>query len=201
MLGMGAREDFFSFGRLYQLNHTDVSRDKFSVEEYTECLAKTPQHQTAKHLKRILPEDAWNSFFKFTVVRNPFSRIVSEYNHLVDSKVHPNIVTFSDLIDFLHGDKFRRIHRLDGHLETQTSFLINEDGIIDPSIKIYRYEEIQTCFSDISKLGPIDSNVISRKGSRTVPYQDFYTPEIEDTVKTFYADDFKNFNYSTNLHE
>lgn len=34
---------------------------------------------TADQVYNELPEEVWNSFFKFTIVRNPFDRVVSSY--------------------------------------------------------------------------------------------------------------------------
>lgn len=37
-------------------------------------------HLPAPALKRILPENVWEEFFKFTFVRNPWDRLVSKYH-------------------------------------------------------------------------------------------------------------------------
>ncbi len=45
------------------------------------------QHATAKVIQRKLGSDIFDSYYKFTVVRNPFSRLVSVYYYLYDHHV------------------------------------------------------------------------------------------------------------------
>lgn len=199
ILGMAAQEDLFAYDHIYQLKNVYVPKEKFSSEEYTLCIAKTPQHLTYRELKKIVPPTHFDEFFKFTVVRNPYSRLVSEYNYVRSVDCHSDITDFSALIKYLRLDPFKRIHRFDSHLETQTSFLINENGKIDPSVKIYRFENLAECFNDILKIGPIKNETHSRKGLNINSYKEYYTPELVDIVKNFYKNDFLNFNYSMEL--
>lgn len=40
---------------------------------------KYNEHMTATQMRAALPKDVWDSYFKFTVVRNPFDRCISRY--------------------------------------------------------------------------------------------------------------------------
>lgn len=199
ILGMAAQEDLFAYDHIYQLKNIHVPKEKFTSEEYTLCIAKTPQHLTFRELKKIVPEDSTNNFFKFSIVRNPFSKFVSEYNYIKSLAKHSEIVDIMSLARSLTFDSFKRIHRFDAHLETQTSFLINESGKIESSIKLYKFEDLSECFSDILKIGPIDYQIHARKNTDTNSYKEYYTKELIEVVKNFYKDDFLNFNYSTEL--
>jgi hypothetical protein len=37
------------------------------------------QHWKAAQLRQMLPEEVWSNYFKFTIIRNPFHRIESQY--------------------------------------------------------------------------------------------------------------------------
>ena len=52
---------------------------------------KIPSHQhlTPTQLKPKIPGPIWNNYFKFTVVRNPFDRVVSDYRYL--KKILPSL--------------------------------------------------------------------------------------------------------------
>jgi len=199
ILGMACQEDFFAYDHIYQLKNIKVPKEKFTPEEYTLCIAKTPQHLTFRELKKIIPVDVFDSFSKFSIVRNPFSKLVSEYNYIKSLDCHSDVIEFRDLIEYLKLDKFKRIHRFDSHLEPQSSFLMNENLEIDDSIKIYKFESLSECIQDMLKISPINYEVHARKSKIYRPYQEYYTPEMIDVVLNFYKEDFVNFNYTTEL--
>lgn len=156
---------------------------------------KSLQHYTYLELKRDLEID-WSRFFVFSVVRNPYSRIVSEYKY---RKKYTG--PFDDFIKNLNLDVDSRIRSFDGHLETQTSYLKNEQGEIDSKIKIFKFEDINECIGVLSEKTkiPFKNSMWSRKNSDPTPYQNFYTPESKKIIQDFYAEDFVNFGYSTDL--
>lgn len=46
--------------------------------KYRKPLGPSPEHATAARLREFMPE-AWNNYFKFCFVRNPYHRAVSDY--------------------------------------------------------------------------------------------------------------------------
>lgn len=40
---------------------------------------KLYSHLTAEQIKAIVSEETWNTYFKFSVIRNPFDRLISRY--------------------------------------------------------------------------------------------------------------------------
>jgi hypothetical protein len=51
---------------------------------------KWQNHMSAKAVKELVSEDVWNSYFKFTVIRNPFEKVVSDFyfkKYLFDNKL------------------------------------------------------------------------------------------------------------------
>ncbi|WP_422033514.1 sulfotransferase family 2 domain-containing protein [Reyranella sp.] len=47
----------------------------------TNRVLRQAQHLTGAHIKGIVSDDVWNSYFKFAVVRNSWDRIVSYYEY------------------------------------------------------------------------------------------------------------------------
>lgn len=199
ILGMAAEEEFFSHDRIYFMKEIVVDRSKFTSDEYMRCVSKTPQHLSFMELKKILPPTVFDGFKKFTIVRNPFSRVVSELKYNLTNNSLPDIKDFSSILKYLNEDKFIKTHRFDGHLDTQTSFLINDSGELDPSIKIFKFENINECFDELYKISPIKRPIHARKNMGAEDYKEYYTQEFADIVREYYKEDFINFNYSMDL--
>ena len=58
-------------------------------------LKKFNSHITATHIKRRIPEQIWNSYYKFTVDRNPWDKVLSHYHF-----VRQRYKRFNDDISF-----------------------------------------------------------------------------------------------------
>lgn len=167
---------------------------------------KNLQHLTYLELKSKLKID-WSNYYVFSVVRNPYDRFVSEYKYLKelffktkDSKY--NVGEFSDFVKQLKIPSSQRILKFDGHLETQFSFLKNEDGAIDSSIQIFNFENLDPCWEVLKeKTGVEYSNYLrSKKSVSSSPYHNFYTEETKSAVYDFYKKDFDAFGYDSEYH-
>jgi len=64
---------------------------------------KSTAHSTYLQMKENFHE-SWNDFYKFCVVRNPWDRFVSLYNHVLHYyKISPHLLRFDDFV-FCHLD-------------------------------------------------------------------------------------------------
>ena len=173
-----------------------IPKDKFTSEEYTQCINKNMQHYTLIELSKILQPDIFSVYEKISIVRNPYSRLVSEYNFR-KSLYNPAVTTFEDLIkNKLNIDRVERNKVYDGHLETQTSFLINEQGNFNTINKLYKFENLNECINDINMLTGKQEQPHLRTSKDSKPWQEYYTPELKELVYSFYKEDFINFSYS-----
>jgi hypothetical protein len=181
-----------------------VNPKKFSVDDVVRLTHRTAYHYTYSELKKLLPFYFLKNFFVFSVVRNPYSRIVSEYHYLlyqasinkaINSYVPESFQSFLTKLDHTESD---RIQMFEGHLEPQVSFLTDGEHI-STNIKIYRYENLAECFAEIKQKtnGTVDYH--TRKSHIDKPYQEYYTQELQDKVYKFYKEDFDKFNYGYNI--
>jgi len=174
---------------------TNISPEKFLPEEYRLCISKPLQHLTYREMAKILPGNILEGYKKFTIVRNPYDRLVSEYYF---SQKHVRIYkNFEEFVKkALHLDLFTRVWLFDGHLETQTSYLINENKNFQSIDYIFKYENIDECFQYLKNITNKDVTQHLRKSLERKKFQEYYTPELKQIVQEFYKEDFINFNYS-----
>lgn len=169
--------------------------NSFTDREYRICASKNKQHYTYRELIKILPKNIIENFEKIAVVRNPYDRLVSEYYYSAY-----NIKSYRNFEEFVRAalklDLYTRNWLYDGHLETQTSYLINEQENFNSINKIFKFEEINTCFDYLNKIIGKVCRPHLRAASNRKPYSEYYTSELKEIVYNFYKDDFTNFNYS-----
>jgi|LULM01.1.fsa_nt_gb hypothetical protein len=107
------------------------------------------QHLTASQIKQEVGKETYNEYFKFSFVRNPWDRIVSEFcwaqqNTPRHYKGRNN--KFNELIhDLENGDVDKYNHRLN----SQACFLKNEQGEMDMDF-VGRFENFE---NDWTRLG------------------------------------------------
>lgn len=171
--------------------------DKFTSDEYRLCASKNLQHFTLRELQKVLDPQIYKEYKKISVVRNPYERLVSEFAYSQKTiNRHHNFDMF--VKKNLAHPQYLRNWLFDGHLETQTSFLINEENNFNSIDKIYRYENLQDCLKDLNSLTGKNTYPHLYKSAHQ-PYQEYYTQYLQELVYNFYKEDFINFNYSFEL--
>jgi hypothetical protein len=157
-----------------------------------------------------IAEQVYSAYFKFSFVRNPWARLVSEYRYR-------NFLTHKSFKDFVLNklpepswdDKYR-------HVMPQTEMLYDHNGNLLVDF-VGKFEQLQEDFERVcSRLGFNDSklphinssdkasrelrrktrNLIYRNGeSKLRRYVDFYDTETREVVAELYRADIKNFDY------
>jgi len=124
--------------------------------------------------------------FKFSVVRNPYTRTYSYYHHFM--KINSCSLTLNDFLWIIK----RKIHFNETPLiqYPQNFYILNEDGKIGVD-KLYRYENLHELEIDLNcKFDKI--NVGNYK--KDSYYKD-YTNDNINLVKEIFFDDFKILDY------
>ena len=140
----------------------------------------------------------YDEYFKFSVVRNPWSRLVSLYHE--KHPFHTNNMSFKNYIyEVIVNDKNTFLLRKDInaaiHAAPYTSYWFN--GTIDKIDYIGRFEDIQVSWSEIAKRLNYDSIMLpkNRAGKYYKHYTEYYDAETREIVARAFARDIELFGY------
>jgi len=136
--------------------------------------------------------DNWDSTFKFSVVRNPWERMVSAF--FFGAKKESKWIlgrTFDEWV-------FERLYAVK-NIKTQCDFLMEDGKIIVDFVA--RFENLQKDFKKIcSELG-IRKKLAHRNKTRHKHYSYYYSHESEEIIADLFRDDIEFFGYEYKEHE
>jgi hypothetical protein len=191
VLGVSTINDFYNRGKTNDVLKV-INTEPLSSKEYRDILQKSPQHYTLQEIKKIIDPSVFSDYLKFSIVRNPYDRFVSEYN----SNEEFNFLSFDEFTDYAMSlTAVERNWLFDGHLETQTNFLSIDGGGIDQSIKIFKFEELYVLKKFMAELTGMIHFPHKLKSANRISFISFYTNKTENMIYEFYKDDFVKFNY------
>lgn len=167
------------------------------------------KHVTASQMREIVGEDVWESFYKFTFVRNPFMRCYSTFNFLkgweaIPDKFRVEMQAFNSFESFVLSDFWANSNGPDRIMKPQATWTLSgKDGdevILDCIGKV---ETIDVDLGNIlAMLGLSGTNndenmtmVPTRNRSR--PIGTLAWPEsVVERIRQRYVQDFQLFGYS-----
>ena len=146
-----------------------------------------------------------NGIYVFSVVRNPFDRVVSAWRFLMQGGMlhHPNGMRFKrtvldryvDFNDFVCGWLARGNERAFLHFIPQNEFLVSRGGCLSRIHKIIRFESLNSEFDDLRQkfvgIEPLKKVNVSGDGD----YREYYNKESLECVRRVYSEDFRRFGY------
>ncbi|MDV6330931.1 sulfotransferase family 2 domain-containing protein [Asticcacaulis sp. 201] len=150
-------------------------------------------HLSLQQVRPYLGDDAFNGYFKFAFVRNPFDRFVSYCAFMLRD---------SDTFQQRPREVMR--HFLfeappEQHIlfQPQASLLASVDGKTLLTDTVGRVEDMQASYDAICARIGIPSRPLDRvNGSRHGDYRDYYDQSLIDGVRARYAQDLDVFGYS-----
>lgn len=169
-------------------------------------------HHKCSEYKDLISAEKWGEFFKFSVIRNPWDRVVSNYNyarmiksywHSTDgSTVYPkhadydlcSRLSFEQCVKMLHENPRFFKHMGWGHQHPYI-FDSNDQLLID---KIFSHHEMDSCeFKElIPKLEKVNTSTKMKAN-----YKDYYNNKLINLVYEIYKKDITllNFKFDNNL--
>lgn len=179
-------EDFYSTCNFK--SYVKFGRIKYIIDHLLKLNPLVEQEYKSKSFKEV------KSYYKFSIVRNPYDRIVSYFAWL-NGKWHKNIKLnkndFKSYIDEVYKNGDFRINR---HLLPQHEFIYNTKHFsID---KIIHFENLNDEFATIGKKLNLKCKLPKRMISFHEEFQFYYDDDSKQKVFDMYQKDFDLFNYS-----
>lgn len=148
-------------------------------------------HITSLEAKFAIGEEIWNSYFKFSFVRNPFDRFVSYsfFKHQSSEFYSDNKLGIMKLLfknPLLESDIL---------FKPQWSFVSNE---FDENLVnfIGRFESLQSDFDEVCRRVRLPQIYLEKHNhSDHEYYKKYLDPELIDLISSFYKDDLEQFDY------
>ncbi len=155
---------------------------------------RSTHHYMGIELKMIL-KDLYPKYYKFSFVRNPYDRLISEYFWCRIKDVgHKFNKTFDEFLDYVEdvikNKKFFKPIEND-HFIPQYSFLFFNNKLLVNNI--FKYEDIETVAPLIKKRLKIKTTL--QHLNKSVKNEITLTQEQKDRIYNLYKIDFETFNY------
>jgi hypothetical protein len=143
--------------------------------------------------KLTVTKQQYDQYFKFAVIRNPWTRVFSWYKNIMRVPLHKenykaiNETSFTDFLVKYAGK---------GNLRPQTYWLKNLKGEI-PLDFIIRFENLSEEFNDaINQMNIGQITLPHKKKSPIENYQEYYTKKSIKVVEKVYKEEIEMFGYS-----
>ncbi len=148
-------------------------------------------HGNLRDLERYLPENLLQSYFKFAIVRNPWSWQVSLYEYArkntdhFQHQLHRNFSNFGDYI----------LWRVENEPIFQTDFIVNNKGDFGINY-LGRFEDLDKSFEYCCNYLNISSRSLQKKNvSVSKDYRGYYNEKTAEIIAEVFKKDVENFGY------
>ena len=149
-----------------------------------------PRHIKAPELIDIIGKKAFDSYFSFAFIRNPWDWQVSLYKYMLKETTHHQHELAKSFGNF---DNYIR-WRCTEEVRFQKDFIYSSDGelLVD---YVGRFENLETDFQTICTRIGIIASLPKLNVSNTTPYRQFYTDETTELVRKAFEPDITLFGY------
>jgi hypothetical protein len=190
----------------YRHNRDESGRfmhQSMNAEEFIKLDLPNLQHVDAATIKRMVPDDVWNNYFKFSITRNPWDRIISDFfwKKRQDPEMQPKKRFYHYLGVPLNElgilkTKFDEFLRSGQWTNNDRFYILGDELCVDHAI---RYERLSEDFAEIcSKLGLENCSLPRLKSGmrkKTHHYSEYYDEESKSIVAEKHKNDIRFFGY------
>ena len=155
-------------------------------------------HLMATEIIERIGTQAWDEAYKFTVVRNPWDKVVShyEYRRKKDKTgIATNGVSFASWVRRTYGeDKDPVLYNNPRSFQPQVDWLKDSDGQVSVDY-IIRFESINEGFEHVRQAIGLDAELPHLNASPRARYHTYYDDESRAIVANWFREDIEAFGY------
>lgn len=156
------------------------------------------QHMPAFCVRNLIGETAWQSKFKFSIVRNPWDRVVSQYHYRLQANqqnIQEQKLSFNDWVKAVYRDQSVDLINSYAMFMPQWYWLSDMDGklIID---YIARFEMLERDIDYVLKKLNINGSIQHLRKSNRNHYREYFNNETVDIIAKWFDKDINHFGYS-----
>jgi len=161
-------------------------RNSFEIEGYDKkVVRKRYPHDSCSVIRNYCGIDTWNTYYTFSVVRNPFDRMVSYYHfHRSPQYKYPSTAQDMEFKEWIENGLDSKI------CKTQSDYL-------DVDVNhIMRYESLQEDFNLVCDNIKIPRYKLPKYNtSNHLNFASYYGEKQKDIVRGLFEKDFERFEY------
>lgn len=162
------------------------------------ALGLTFRHRTALQIILDIGETRWQQAFTFSMVRNPWDRVVSHYAYRVQTNqtgLGERQLSFPAWVQETYGAQNPIYFDKPMMFMPQCRWLCDESGRLLVKF-VGRFENLQEDFDTIcARIGRLPTALPHRKSSAHGHYRDYYDAETRRIVADWFHDDIERFAY------
>jgi hypothetical protein len=165
-------------------------------------IGKTHQN----YIKTIIPligEKKLKNTYTFTCIRNPFERILSQYNY----RIKPNKnykepylkenVDFNKWVKLTYKEKNKKYWNCSVIFKPQIDWVKDNKGKVILPNKIIRFEKIKEDFNEVTSYLEADITLphLNKSTDKKQNYREKYNSESKKIIEEYFKEDLEYFNY------
>jgi len=155
-------------------------------------------HFSVREVKSAIGRRRWKRAFTFSIVRNPWDKVVSHYKYRVktnQTQLSERPLPFADWVLKTYGpEKDMFYYDQPRMFQDQYAWLEDESGQLGVD-KLIRFERLVEGFEEVALQLGITAKLPHLNKTDNRPYIDFYNEQSRDIVAQWFARDIKAFDY------
>tara|TARA_B110000444_G_C18744227_1_gene549467 strand:+ start:540 stop:1154 length:615 start_codon:yes stop_codon:yes gene_type:complete len=154
-------------------------------------------HSTALEKYSQLGRKAWEKKYKFTIVRNPWDKVVSHYHYRVltnQTGLKDKSISFDEWLKLCYVDRNPKFFDQAKMFQPQIKWLVDEHDQLLVDF-VGRFENLGEDFRKICQSLNLKLTLGHKKKSNRQSYRDYYSSENRDLIADKFASDIQFFDY------